>query len=429
MVAGGYFTDARRTKIRQKTGVGFIEDYFLRSEISDYRRLRTLVNLIIGVVFCACLYYLGWKNLNFADFHFAYGIIFKWFMIISTAFAFALSPMFRCAMLCVLLGAMGKNGQAPLSLLILENLQDGSITNIVTNYQRTAEILLCHLELQAKIASNRVSMLTGPVEGVLERQLDLGLQMLKDLISTIRSILVPFLAEIKTTRTKEDKKLDERDEQISNLARRKALDSMMMNEKKSEEHNEDDDSKESAGKPKKDDAKPTWAEFKTKIMKRRLESLGACKQFMRNAQMSNTMEGDLNDVVNLTNSLDTELQANLHMMLVEMPRLENVFQVSELKMFVSIGANYVKVVLRTAKQVVEALFVFYVYVIFRDSVILIENYLTDVDYNNCFITSKPTRDEMTRAKTSLITWFITAFSATLLILLDYYLYAFLNAVR
>uniref|UniRef100_A0A158P691 KAP NTPase domain-containing protein n=1 Tax=Angiostrongylus cantonensis TaxID=6313 RepID=A0A158P691_ANGCA len=283
MVAGGYFTDARRTKIRQKTGVGFIEDYFLRSEISDYRRLRTLVNLIIGVPFCACLYYLGWKNLNFADFHFAYGVIFKWFMIISTALAFALSPMFRCAMLCVLLGAMGKNGQgktccltghrsdlatrwsvAPLSLLILENLQDGSITNIVTNYQRTAEILLCHLELQAKIASNRVSMLTGPVEGVLERQIDLGLQMLKDLISTIRSILVPFLAEIKATRTKEDKKLDERDEQISNLARRKALDSMMMNKKKSEENNEDDDNKESAGKPKEDDAKPTWAEFKTK---------------------------------------------------------------------------------------------------------------------------------------------------------------------
>ncbi|KJH46119.1 hypothetical protein DICVIV_07809 [Dictyocaulus viviparus] len=103
--------------------------------------------------------------------------------------------MFRCAMLCVLIGAMGKNGQAPLSLLILDNLSEGSITNIVTNYQvlslmirssahyypcpmnklfvlkRTAEILLCHLELQAKIASNRVSMLTGPVEAVLERQL------------------------------------------------------------------------------------------------------------------------------------------------------------------------------------------------------------------------------------------------------------------
>ncbi|KAK5979736.1 hypothetical protein GCK32_015222, partial [Trichostrongylus colubriformis] len=76
MGAGGYFTDARRTKIRQKTGVGFLEDYFLRSEMEDYRRLRILVNLIVGIVFCACLYYFGWQKLNFADFHKIYGIIF-----------------------------------------------------------------------------------------------------------------------------------------------------------------------------------------------------------------------------------------------------------------------------------------------------------------------------------------------------------------
>ncbi|KAK6753714.1 hypothetical protein RB195_012979 [Necator americanus] len=516
MVATGYFTDARRSKIRRKTGVGFLEDYFLRSEIGDYHRLRLLINLIIGILFCSSLYYLGWKRLNFADFHYVYGVTFKWFMILSTACAFTLSPMFRCALLCVLFGAMGKNGQAPLSLLILDNLNDGPISNIVSNYQRTAEILLCHLELQAKIASNRVSMLTGPVEAVLEKQIEVGLQMLRDLVKKIRSILTPFMAEIKASRTSEDKKMEERDDQLNSYAQRKALDALMKDEQEPIEQKKNDErdalgtSKEKADKLLK--TKPAWTEFKTSqgrqiakriskrcndvfikgvdkcrdlmssvkdkcfeampwylmyfvcpklnaeeacnIMQRRLQSLSACQKHMENAQMSGSMEGDVNDLINITDSLDNELQANLHVLLVEMPRFENVFQVTELKMFV---------VLKTVSQVVQALFIFYVYEIFRDSVNMIENYKTDVDFNNCFITSifwqidhhrelcgqqairyissaemrnwkllkvlsAPTRSELDRAKGSLITWFVATFVATLLVFMDYYLYAFLNAV-
>ncbi|VDL64492.1 unnamed protein product [Nippostrongylus brasiliensis] len=93
MSAVGYFTDKRRTRIRQKTGVGFLEDYFLRSELEDYRRIRLGVNLLVGIVFCSCIYYFGWKKLNFADFHDVYRIIFKWFMILSTALAFTISPV------------------------------------------------------------------------------------------------------------------------------------------------------------------------------------------------------------------------------------------------------------------------------------------------------------------------------------------------
>ncbi|VDO22720.1 unnamed protein product [Haemonchus placei] len=303
MGGGGYFTDERRKKIRQKTGVGFLEDYFLRSEITDYRRLRVLLNLLIGIVFCSFLYYFGWKKLNFADFHVVYGLVFKWFMILSTACAFALSPMFRCAMLCVLFGALGKNGQAPLSLLILHNLNEGPITNIVSNFQRTAEILLCHLELQAKIATNRVSMLTEPVEAVLEKQL--GKYCIIYVITL--PIMTPFMAELKASRTKEDKKMEDRDAQLN-----------------------------------------VW---------RTLFLIELLTTFQ------------------------------LHMMLVEMPRIENVFQVSQLKMAVSIGTNYVKARSTvTVSQVLQALFIFYVYVIFRDAVNMIENYRTDVNFNNHFIT-------------------------------------------
>ncbi|KAK5966550.1 hypothetical protein GCK32_008092 [Trichostrongylus colubriformis] len=186
-------------------------------------------------------------------------------MITSTACAFALSPMFRCAMLCVLFGALGQNGQAPLSLLILDNLNEGPITNIVSNYQRTAEILLCHLELQAKIASNRVSMLTGPVEAVLEKQIEIGLEMLRNLVHKIRTLLTPFMSEIKAAQTKEDKKMEDRDAALNRFAQRKALKTMMKDEEESEAKAEEQESlgmsKENASKLL--DSRPTWAEFKT----------------------------------------------------------------------------------------------------------------------------------------------------------------------
>ncbi|VDM76231.1 unnamed protein product [Strongylus vulgaris] len=199
-------------------------------------------------------------------------------------------------------------------------------------------------------------------------------------------------------------------------------------------------------------------------MERRLQSVSVCQKHMANAQMSGSMEGDVNDVINMTETLDDELQANLHMLLVEMPRLENVFRVTEMKMFVSMGANYVKVVLKTFSKVIQALFIFYVYIIFRDAVKMIENYKTNVDFNNCFITSvfwqidhhrellgqqairyistaemrewkllklfsSPTRGELNRAKFALMTWFIATFVTVLLVFMDYYLYAFLDAVE
>ncbi|WKY09986.1 hypothetical protein Q1695_002381 [Nippostrongylus brasiliensis] len=519
MSAVGYFTDKRRTRIRQKTGVGFLEDYFLRSELEDYRRIRLGVNLLVGIVLCSCIYYFGWKKLNFADFHNVYRIIFKWFMILSTALAFTISPMFRCAMLCVLLGAMGKNGQAPLSLLIMENLNDGPITNIVSNYQRTAEILLCHLELQAKIASNRVSMLTGPVEAVLERQIEVGLDMLRELVRKVRTMLSPFMTEIKATRTKEDKKMDDRDEYLNSFAKRKVLDSIMKDEDESPEEKQEND-RESLGMSQENaskvlEQKPAWTEFKTlqgrqlarraaqrcndvfvkgvekcrdgkcyqtlpwylmffvcpflnveegcNILQRRLQSVDACKKYMEKAQMSNSMESDMNDVANLTAVMDQELQVNLHTMVVEMPRFEHILQISQIKMIVSIGANYVKVVLKAITQLIQATFIFFIYMIFRDSLNMIENYRTDVNFNNCFITSvfwqidhhrellgqqairfiskeemrswrlmkvfsMPTGAELDRAKTALMSWFITALSAALLIVVDYYLYTFLDAV-
>ncbi|VDK46899.1 unnamed protein product [Cylicostephanus goldi] len=261
-------------------------------------------------------------------------------------------------------------------------------------------------------------MLTGPVEAVLEKEIEVGLNLLKDLVRKMRSILTPFMADLKSSETSEDKSMDDRDAQLNVSLR---------------------------GCPcqRGASAMPAPCPRHLIIMERRTKSLSVCQKHLKNAQMSGQMEGDVNDVVNITDSLDDELQANLHMLLVEMPRLENV-------------------VLKTASKVVQALFIFFVYTIFRDAVKMIENYKTDVDFNNRFITgvfwqidhhrellgqqairyiskaemrewnernfSPPTRGELNQARFALMTWFVAAFVAALLIFMDYYLYAFLNAV-
>ncbi|EPB78207.1 integrase core domain protein [Ancylostoma ceylanicum] len=182
---------------------------------------------------------------------------------------------------------------------------------------------------------------------------------------------------------------------------------------------------------------------------------------MANAQMSSSMEGDVNDVVNITDEMDNELQANVVPDHLIPYGISTSFQ--EIIAVAPAARGNAAVVLKTVSKVIQALFIFYVYIIFRDSVQMIENYKTDVDFNNCFITSEfwqidhhrellgqqairyisssemrnwklmnvfsaPTRAELDRAKGALMSWFVTTFVAALLVFMDYYLYAFLNAV-
>ncbi|KHJ87697.1 hypothetical protein OESDEN_12522 [Oesophagostomum dentatum] len=110
-------------------------------------------------------------------------------------------------------------------------------------------------------------MLTGPVEAVLEREIEVGLQMLKDLVKKIRSIMTPFMAEIKASQTAEDKSMDERDMQLNNFAQRKAMQAMMKEESEEQAKKEEKESlgisKEKAEKLLK--SKPAWTEFKTAV--------------------------------------------------------------------------------------------------------------------------------------------------------------------
>lgn len=54
-------------------------------------------------------------------------------------------------------------------MLVMSNLQEGPISNMMSNYETTSEIVMCHIELQSKITANRVALLTGPLEELIEK--------------------------------------------------------------------------------------------------------------------------------------------------------------------------------------------------------------------------------------------------------------------
>uniref|UniRef100_A0A1I7XLL3 Venom protein n=1 Tax=Heterorhabditis bacteriophora TaxID=37862 RepID=A0A1I7XLL3_HETBA len=224
--------------------------------------------------------------------------------------------MFRCAMFCVLLGSLGKNGQAPLSLLVMNNLSEGPVENIVNNYHRTAEIILCHLELQAKIASNRVAMFTGPLEGVLENQLSRGLRILKKAVNFIRRSIAPFLSDVSEKDTAEDNKLDQREFQLSLVAQRKAIESEL-----NEEEIDSKNARKITSRISKrcndifvkgvDKCRDTFTSIKS--LNRRLQSIKFCKKHLEESRMSNTMERELDDVVKLTSAVEKEMKINVRL--------------------------------------------------------------------------------------------------------------------
>ncbi|KAK6012278.1 hypothetical protein OSTOST_22577, partial [Ostertagia ostertagi] len=91
--------------------------------------------------------------------------------------------------------------------------------------------------------------------------------MLRNLVQKIRTLLTPFMSEIKAARTKEDKKMEDRDAQLNNFAQRKALKTMMEEEEASESEQKAEEQQSLGMSKEKADklltSKPTWADFKT----------------------------------------------------------------------------------------------------------------------------------------------------------------------
>lgn len=81
--------------------------------------------------------------------------------------------VFRAATVCVCLGGLGKSGQGLLTLFVVGQLHDGPMNNLLHNFELTANILICHLELQGQLGEEKLRLATGPVEALFEKHFGL----------------------------------------------------------------------------------------------------------------------------------------------------------------------------------------------------------------------------------------------------------------
>ncbi|CAI2353965.1 unnamed protein product [Caenorhabditis sp. 36 PRJEB53466] len=523
----GFFHDRKREEIRTRQGTGFVTDYLVRSEVTDYYRLRLFVNSILGLLISSSLYHAGWKNLNFGDFDYTYGLLVKWTIIAFSTYAFTISPTFRCALFCVLVGAFGKQGQYPFTMLVMSNLQEGPVSNMLANYETTSEIVVCHIDLQAKIVANRVALLSGPLEELIEKLMAKGIRAMKAVSRETRALMTPFLELLKSEKMKTEKKAEIERGQLEDIEKRKQKILKMWEKAMNRQLTEED---EIAGEllPAEEmienvtiGAPPIWKKFKTPLVQkiadklsknceemfnkgidkcrnlaselvtsckdaivwpidsficpklnvegicnaveRRVQSLSICRNQLDDSHVDPSVEKDLMDVMNLTEQLEEDSKIELHSVRVETPRVAIEYRLSDLKIKIRKAGIYFKSIVGVSKQIFQAFFVYFVYTIFRDSVGMIRKYQEDVTFANSFVTNEfwmidnfrksqgqthlshfskqesrewnimevfsyPTKAERSKAVRPFFKWFILAVTVAVIIILDYYLFAFLDSV-
>ncbi|CAB3399054.1 unnamed protein product [Caenorhabditis bovis] len=521
----GFFDDPRRNSIRARTKTPLVSDYLIRSEVSDYKRIRLLINTIVGIVLCSALYYIGWQNLNFGAFDETYSSIIKWAIIGFTTYAFAVSPIFRCALLLVFVGAIGKQGQYPFTLLIVNNLHEGPLNNMIANYEMTSDIVMCHLELQSKIVGNRVTLLTGPIEQVIEKFVAKGTRAMKKVSRETREMLAPFIEFLSEKNFNFNANEVKSNEQTLKIEERK-LKMMKLWEKSLGRKLEPDEEAASDVLPPENlienvsiSDPPSWTKFKSNsirnfgmklsmecdemfnngiskcrdmsseltetckkaivwpidwficpklnidnICNRKVQATNVCRRQLEKSDIDPSVENDLTSVLNLTKELDDNTKIEMHSIRVETPRVEIEYRLSDMKIQARTTKIYLKNIMTISKQVLQAFFIYFVYSIFYDAVKMIRNYNNDVEFNNCFITSDfwiideqagkkrledyeylqvsfniptyykhfffrfPTKAERSKAVRPFFKWFAIVLTVLVVIIMDYYLYSFLDSV-
>lgn len=112
--------------------------------------------------------------------------------------------VFRCAAVCVCIGGLGKSGQAILSLYVIEQLNQGPMANVFHNFELTSNIVICHLELEADLATQRVALTTGPLEELFENQFGSSTKFGKKVISMLKALIEPFRNDLQFSNDEDD---------------------------------------------------------------------------------------------------------------------------------------------------------------------------------------------------------------------------------
>ncbi|UMM36012.1 hypothetical protein L5515_008362 [Caenorhabditis briggsae] len=337
-------------------------------------------------------------------------------------------------------------------MLVMSNIQEGPITNMMSNYETTSEIVMCHIELQSKIVANRVALLTGPLEELIEKLMAKGIRAMKAVSRETRALITPFMELLKKEKTKTDTKIEIERNQLRDIEKRKERILKMWEKSMNRKLTEDDEiaaellpaenliNNVTIGET------PIWQKFKTPLVQkmankmsknceemfnkgidkcrnvaselvtsckdaiiwpieaficpklnveglcdaveRRVQSLNICRNQLEDSHVDPTVEKDIMDVMELTEQLEDNSKIELHSVRVETPRVAIEYRLSDLKIKIRAANIYFKSIVGVSKQIFQAFFIYFVYTIFRDSVGMIRKYQDDVAFSNSFVTKE-----------------------------------------
>ncbi|KAI6189950.1 DC-STAMP domain-containing protein [Aphelenchoides bicaudatus] len=434
MKLGRLFIEEHREKRRLRLGRGRLIDIFWYSSVYDYRFVRMLYNFPIGFLLSYAVYELAWQRLNFAEFNSVYSAIFKWSLIVGSSFAFGISPVFRCASICVFVGGLGKGGQGVLSLYMLEQLNQGPMENIFYNIELTSNIIICHLELESEMINQRIGLTTGPLEEMFTKKFGATATFGKKVVKMLKALVEPFRNDLQFS-NEEDKALAAAIDGSSVYAERQdaVMDHVGV--------------EQSTLAPNNETLRPAWTKLKTELGRnaaRRLqqrceqtfaESVRKCHEtfaetqakcydklpivgwfvcwqfnaldicqpakvheyaeqrckFGKEMEESGPLSPDLDDqmesVDNISRQLTEQLKMNLHFVAVEQPQDERMRILAEIKSEIKSDVKFFRLVGKTINELLSTLLIILIYFIFRDTIQMIRSYLNDIEFKNHFTTS------------------------------------------
>ncbi|VDM43244.1 unnamed protein product [Toxocara canis] len=437
------FVEEYREARRKRLGRSKLADIFYYSGVYDYRVLRYLINFPIGFFISFALYKFAWHRVNFADFDPLYKQIFMWSVIFTCALTFALSPVFRCAIVCVLCGALGKNGQGLLSVIVFTHLSDGPVNNIIANFNLSSHIITCHLKLKEQMMTERIVMSTGPIEALLAQKFGKSTTKGRKMIHMLKALVEPVAYDL--TLSDEDKALAATIDNAEVLQIRDE----MLNEKKERKSASSDEH-----------VRPIWDKMKSKLafmssierfqmsirgyalafgyilqssklltmrlrfecseifdkgikkchdkfrdmkdkcyrllwympfIKRnlcgRFDVLQICQASEKHAEAAKFCDEMMQQTMATTKNFDydTENMKNITEEVMDHLRINVRFFYTFPILFHKHRLQF-QVIFKTLKNLLGCLFILLLYTIFRDSVQMIRRYLNNVDFQNVFLT-------------------------------------------
>ncbi|KAF7640292.1 DC_STAMP domain-containing protein [Meloidogyne graminicola] len=510
---------SREKKIVKEERSRFL-DIFLYSGTNDYRVLRFLYNFPFGCILSKLVYEMAWYKINFAaDTRFIphiWAILVEYFLICFAALSFCFNSLIRCSIIFAILSGLSSSGQGVISIYVMENLRIGPIQNIMVNFGHSTKITLCHLELQARVVKRRMEIQAGPLELLFEKHFGNATTIGNKVVKMMNSLVQPYDGEIDPDQTEDDNHLAAIIDTAEALASRKL--------KSYDGDNFDNDKTkiDRISKPvlKRFKSKITKAIFSRFIKRCKLmfaSSITSCHKRFEESQslcydtipfpihyltcsamnsltlckpdrfkkmsykycelgqsidaargtheslFSSELENEMEGLHNISDVVKHQLHLNLHFIAVEAPELEKGFSVNQLKTEMIHDFEYYKIILDAFDKIFTFLIIIFTYFVFKNCVLIIMNYLNDINYKNYFTTpyfwqidSKrkkegkvflnpltkeeikfnhiispyglPQSDEYRKMTKSFIRWILLLFIVFVIVMLDYYFNRMLEIV-